>query len=80
MYTKKTPNRVKATRVSAATLDRRYVHVEVQSERFRMCEVRWNDPVLDKSRPDVLVCNSQGDWLCVWFFDEEVEEFLSVDF
>lgn len=70
MYTRDNPKWVKASSVEHASSG--YVNVVAYGERFEMCPVQWSSNVLDKSTSDVLVHNSRGDWLRVWFFDADV--------
>lgn len=71
-YTREDPKWVQAETVEAAVPDGRYVHVKAYGEEFRMCRVGWSNPLMDKSKSDVLVQNRQGDWLKVWFHDSDV--------
>lgn len=70
MYTRDDPKWVPAGRVTAAAPG--YVTVTAYGETFEHCAVRWGNPIRDKSQSDVLVQNSQGDWLRVWFYDADV--------
>jgi hypothetical protein len=70
MYPKDDPKWVQATSVEFVATG--YVNVEAYGERFEKCRVEWSDPFLNKSKSDVLVQNSRGDWLRVWFFDADV--------
>lgn len=78
-YTKDDPKWVQATSVESAGGPLRglrsadhYVNVTAYGETFKSCLVQWSDPTMDKSKSDVLVQNSRGDWLRVWFYDEDV--------
>lgn len=70
MYTIDDPKWVQAS--SVAYTKNGYATVVAYGETFDMCEVQWSDPTLNKDKSDVLVQNSQGDWLRVWFFDKDV--------
>ena len=71
MYTKSDPKWVQADKVSKGIASG-YVNVTAYGETFKNCQVEWNDPFMDKSKSDVLVQNSQGDWLRVWFYDNQI--------
>jgi|GEM_PF-4294190 len=71
-YPRNNPKWVQATSVESAGSG--YVNVVAYGERFDACAVEWNDLFLNKAKSDVLVQNSQGDWLRVWFFDTDVQE------
>jgi len=77
MYTRDDPHWVQAQSVVAATADGTYVNVKVQDEEFTNRHVEWHDPVMNKEKSDVLVQNSRGDWLRVWFFDKDIVPFKS---
>ena len=49
-----------------------YVKVKAYGETFTG-HVSWSDPFLNKEKSDVLVQNSRGDWLRVWFYDKDVK-------
>ena len=72
MYSRNDPKWVQAESVEKASLDGRYVNIMAYGETFRNCRVEWNNPFFDKSKSDVLVQNSRGDWLRVWFFDNQI--------
>lgn len=69
-YTSDNPKWVKAERVTNAGPG--LVTVTAYGETFERCAVEWNDPVRNKEKSDVLVQNSRGDWLRVWFWDRDV--------
>ena len=69
-YTKYDPKWVQAE--SVESVGSGYVNVKAYGETFKFCRIEWNDPFLDKSKSDVLVKNSQGDWLRVWFYDSDL--------
>jgi hypothetical protein len=71
MYTKQDPKWVQAEEVTQTTPG--YVTVKAYGETFKNCKVQWSDPLLNKTKSDVLVCNSRGDWLRVWFYDAGVK-------
>lgn len=73
MYTQKDPKWVQAESVKALAPGSQYVTVKAYGETFENCRVEWNDPVGNKEKSDVLVQNSRGDWLRVWFYDKDVE-------
>lgn len=75
MYSQADPKWVEATSVEAATPDGSYVNVTAYGEKFEMCRVGWSNMAFDKSKSDVLVQNSQGDWLKIWFYDKDVVPF-----
>lgn len=70
MYTRNDPKWVQANTVEYAAPG--YVHVTAYGERFENCPKQWNDEFRDKSKSDVLVQDSQGDWLRIWFYDADV--------
>lgn len=74
-YTREDPHWVQAESVEAAVPDGTYVNVKAYGEEFKMKRVGWSNPAMDKTKSDVLVQNSQGDWLKVWFFDADVVPF-----
>lgn len=74
-YTKDNPKWVQAQTVKAATLSGRFVDVIAYDETFKNCRVQWGDPFLNKEKSDVLVQNSRGDWLRVWFYDKDILPF-----
>lgn len=74
-YTQDNPKTVQAEAVEAATYNGSYVNVVAYNERFEMCRVGWSNPTMAKDTSDVLVQNSRGDWLRVWFYDKDVQPF-----
>ena len=72
MYSENDPKWVQAESVSQDFPG--YVTVTAYGETFKNCHAEWNDPVFDKTKSDVLVRNSQGDWLRVWFYDNQVSK------
>lgn len=71
MYTQNNPKWVQAEEVKQESPG--YVTVKAYGETFENRRIEWSNPHLDKSKSDVLVCNSRGDWLRVWFFDSDVK-------
>lgn len=69
MYSKDDPLWVQATTVKRASIDT--VDVTAYDETFTGCQIEWNDPFFNKAKSDVLVQNSRGDWLRVWFYDKD---------
>jgi len=47
-----------------------YVNVTVHGETFYNCRIEWSKPYLT-NKSDVLVQNSRGEWLRVWFYDSD---------
>lgn len=74
-YTKHNPKWVQAQTVKSA--GGHYVDVTAYGETFENCLVQWSGPTLDKDKSDVLVQNSRGDWLRVWFYDKDILPFLT---
>ena len=72
MYSRNDPKWVQAESVEQVTPG--YVNVVEYGETFRMCRVEWSNPFFDKSKSDVLVQNSRGDWLRVWFYDSQLTQ------
>jgi hypothetical protein len=70
-YTRDDPKWVQAEEVTQETAG--YVTVKAYGETFKNCRVGWNNPYLDRSKSDVLVQNSRGDWLRVWFYDADIQ-------
>ncbi|HRN70758.1 MAG TPA: hypothetical protein PLS49_06275 [Candidatus Woesebacteria bacterium] len=75
LYPRGNPHWVQADDVQAATADNMYVNIRVGDEEFRMHRVEWHDPFFNKSKSDVLVQNSEGNWLRVWFFNKDIQPF-----
>jgi hypothetical protein len=71
MYTKNDPKWVQADSVEIAGSG--YVNVKAYGEIFRFCKIEWSNPFIDNSKSDVLVQNSRGDWLRVWFYDNDIK-------
>jgi hypothetical protein len=71
MYTRDDPKWVQAEEVAREASG--FVTVKAYGETFKNCQVQWNDPLMNKTKSDVLVQNSRGDWLRVWFFDADVK-------
>jgi hypothetical protein len=63
-YSRDDPKWVQADSVEAGGSG--IVHVVAYGQRFEYCPVQWSNPYMDSSKSDVLVQNSQGDWLRVW--------------
>ena len=72
MYTKNDSKWVQAEEVFRTSPG--YVTVKAYGETFENCQVQWSNPFFDKTKSDVLVCNSRGDWLRVWFYDADVKK------
>lgn len=71
-YKKDDPKWVQATTVKRASINA--VDVTAYGETFKGCRVEWSDPFLNKAKSDVLVQDSRGDWLRVWFYDTDILE------
>jgi hypothetical protein len=71
-YTRNDPKWVQAEEVTKDAPG--YVTVKAYGETFKNCQVQWSDPYLNKPKSDVLVQNSRGDWLRVWFYDSTVAD------
>lgn len=71
-YTQNDPKWVQATKVTRSAPGQPYVNVSAYGETFENCRVEWHDPAFNKEKSDVLVQNSQGDWLRVWFYDKDI--------
>lgn len=71
-YTQNDPKWVQAEEVTQTVPG--YVTVKVYGETFENKNVQWSNLFFDKTKSDVLVQNSRGDWLRVWFFDAEVKK------
>lgn len=72
MYGMNDPKWVQAQHVEVASADSGYVNVKAYGETFKNCHVEWSDPLLNKTKSNVLVQNSRGDWLRVWFYDADI--------
>lgn len=70
-YTQIDPKWVQAEEVKQTSPG--YVTVKAYGETFENRKVEWSDPYLNKAKSDVLVQNSRGDWLRVWFYDNDVK-------
>lgn len=75
LYTRENPHWVQADEVKAVTANSMYVTVKVQGQEYLMHRVEWHDPFFNKSKSDVLVQNSEGNWLRVWFFNKDIQPF-----
>lgn len=71
MYTKDAPKWVQAEEVYETIPG--YVTVKAYGETFENCGVAWSNLFMDKTKSDVLVQNSRGDWLRIWFFDKDIK-------
>jgi hypothetical protein len=72
MYTENDPKWVQASEVEWSSPSKTTVNVTAYGETFKNCPLRWNDPTFNKLKSDVLVQNSRGDWLRVWFNDADI--------
>ena len=70
MYTANDPKWVQATSVKQTAMG--YVTVTAYGETFENCWTGKHYEFTDQEKSNVLVQNSRGDWLRVWFFDKDV--------
>jgi hypothetical protein len=75
MYPRDNPKWVQATSVQCAAPTGELVDVVAYGETFPICRVEWSNIYADKSKSDVLVQNSRGDWLRVWFYDADIQPY-----
>ena len=76
-YTRNDPHWVEAESVVAAVPNGSYVNVTAYGVEYKMRRVEWSNPWFDKTKSDVLVQTSEGDWLRVWFKDADVKPFVA---
>lgn len=73
MYTENDPKWVQASKVEWSSASKERLNVTAYGETFKQRSLHWNDPTLNKEKSDVLVKNSRGDWLRVWFYDKDIQ-------
>lgn len=73
MYSMHDPKWVKAETVRYSDGSYKYVDVTAYGQVFRHCLIEWSNSMLDKTKSDVLVQHNDGNWLRVWFYDNDLK-------
>lgn len=75
LYPRNDPHWVVADNVEAATPDKLYVNVTYGGQTYTRQRVTWHNPVLDKSKSDILVQDSVGNWLYIEFRNDDIKPY-----